>query len=401
MEAVDVHRRGDHGQDRGRGGPRPHRRPVRTADARLRHAADRLRPLRPPARAAQLGVRMVALEELLRESDFISIHLPKTPETAGLIGEKALRLVKPSVRIVNAARGGMVDEAALAVALARGGSRGLRSTSMSKSHAPTRRCSRFRNVVATPHLGASTDEAQDKAGLAVARSVKLSLQGEFVPDAVNVQAGGPVPEEVRPLPATGGEARLGAFTALAGELAATLTVALQGELAEYDASVLKLAALRGSSPRSSSTPSRTSTRPTSPPTGVVDVHARDVRRVESTTRTWCRCAGHFTDGGSCRCPARTSAARAIDQTDRGRRFHPRTRTPTGSCCSSGYVDPARRHRHPSARSSVEAGVNIATMQRRRHEARGEALMTLTVDNPVHADLLTRRPTRSGPPHPPQ
>src|SRR5881398_2118037 len=66
-------------------------------------------PYVQPARAAALGVRLVGLDELLRESDFISIHLPKTPETLGLIGEKELRLVKPTVRIVNAARGGLID----------------------------------------------------------------------------------------------------------------------------------------------------------------------------------------------------------------------------------------------------------------------------------------------------
>jgi len=77
-------------------------------------------PYVPPARAGQLGVRMVDLDELLATSDFISVHLPKTPETVGLIGDEALHKVKPSVRIINAARGGIVDEAALAQALADG-----------------------------------------------------------------------------------------------------------------------------------------------------------------------------------------------------------------------------------------------------------------------------------------
>ena len=67
-------------------------------------------PYVQPARAAQIGVKLVTLEELLRESDFISIHLPKTPETVGLIGEKELATCKPGVRIINAARGGLVDE---------------------------------------------------------------------------------------------------------------------------------------------------------------------------------------------------------------------------------------------------------------------------------------------------
>ena len=77
-------------------------------------------PYVQPARAAALGVRLVGLEELLRESDFISIHLPKTPETVGLIGAKELQIVKPGVRIINAARGGLIDEQALADALAEG-----------------------------------------------------------------------------------------------------------------------------------------------------------------------------------------------------------------------------------------------------------------------------------------
>src|SRR5690348_8475207 len=77
-------------------------------------------PYIAPARAAQIGVKLVTLDELLRESDFISIHLPKTPETVGLIGKEQLALCKPGVRIVNAARGGLVDEEALAEALASG-----------------------------------------------------------------------------------------------------------------------------------------------------------------------------------------------------------------------------------------------------------------------------------------
>src|SRR5436305_3373655 len=77
-------------------------------------------PYIPAARAAQLGVRLVPLDELLREADFISIHLPKTPETVGLIGEKELATCKPGVRFVNAARGGLVDEHALAQAIKNG-----------------------------------------------------------------------------------------------------------------------------------------------------------------------------------------------------------------------------------------------------------------------------------------
>src|SRR5437588_33588 len=102
----------------------------------------------------------------------------------------------------------------------------------------------YDNVVAPPHLGASTAEAQDKAGTAVARSVLLALQGEFVPDAVNVQAGGVVAEEVKPgLPLAEKLGRV--FTALAGGVATRLTVEVRGEIAAYDVSVLQLSALKG------------------------------------------------------------------------------------------------------------------------------------------------------------
>jgi D-3-phosphoglycerate dehydrogenase len=196
------------------------------------------------ARAAQLGVRLVSLEELLRVSDFISVHLPKTPETLGLIGAKELQLVKPSVRIVNAARGGIVDETALHDAIVEGRVAGAALDVYVKEPCTDSPLFALPQVVVTPHLGASTVEAQDKAGTAVARSVKLALDGEFVPDAVNVQAGGVVAEAVRPaLPLV---EKLGQiFTGLAGGLAAEVTVEVRGELAAQDVDVLKLAALRG------------------------------------------------------------------------------------------------------------------------------------------------------------
>jgi D-3-phosphoglycerate dehydrogenase len=201
-------------------------------------------PFVQPARAAQIGVRLVSLEELLAESDFITIHLPKTPETAGLIGERELRLVKPSVRIVNAARGGLVDEAALATALQEGRVAGAGLDVYQTEPCTDSPLFALENVVATPHLGASTAEAQDKAGLAVARSVRLALQGEFVPDAVNVQAGGLVAEDVRPaLPLAEKLGRV--FTALSGGLPLSLTVDVRGDLASHDVSVLELAAVKG------------------------------------------------------------------------------------------------------------------------------------------------------------
>ena len=195
------------------------------------------------ARAAQLGVRLVSLEELLAESDFISVHLPKNAETVGLICDRQLRMVKPGVRIVNAARGGIVDEAALASALAEGRVTGAALDVYAKEPCTDSPLFGLPNVVVTPHLGASTHEAQEKAGTQVARSVRLALAGEFVPDAVNVQ-GGTVDEMIRPgLPLAEKLGRI--FTAVAGGIAARIEVEIRGEIAGLDVSVLQFAALKG------------------------------------------------------------------------------------------------------------------------------------------------------------
>ncbi|HEX6249693.1 MAG TPA: phosphoglycerate dehydrogenase [Nocardioidaceae bacterium] len=194
-------------------------------------------------RAAQMGVRLVSLDELLAEADFMSVHLPKTPETIGLIGEEELAKVKPNVIIVNAARGGIVDEHALYVALKEGRVGGAGLDVFASEPCTDSPLFEFDNVVATPHLGASTDEAQEKAGVAVARSVRLALGGELVPDAVNVQ-GGVIAEDVRPgIPLVEKLGRV--FTGLAGEVAQQLDVEVRGEITQYDVKVLELAALKG------------------------------------------------------------------------------------------------------------------------------------------------------------
>jgi D-3-phosphoglycerate dehydrogenase / 2-oxoglutarate reductase len=201
-------------------------------------------PYVSPARAAQLGIELVSLDELLERADAISIHLPKTPETKGLIGKEQLARAKRGVIIVNAARGGLIDETALAESI-RDGHVGGAGIDVFESE-PTTSSPLFElpNVVVTPHLGASTAEAQDRAGTDVARSVRLALRGDFVPDAVNVQSGGVVGEEVRPyLPLT---QKLGVvLSALAGKAPTSVTVVVRGELSNEDVSVLPLAALRG------------------------------------------------------------------------------------------------------------------------------------------------------------
>ena len=200
-------------------------------------------PYTTPAKAAQLGARLVELDELLEISDFITVHLPKTKETIGLIGAAALAKVKPTVHIVNAARGGIVDESALADALREGRVAGAGLDVFAKEPCTDSPLFAFERCVVTPHLGASTDEAQEKAGVSVARSVRLALAGDIVPDAVNV-SGGVIVEEVRPGLAL--VEKLGrVFTQVAGGVPLHLHLEVSGEITEHDVSVWQLSALKG------------------------------------------------------------------------------------------------------------------------------------------------------------
>ncbi|MEO7981065.1 MAG: phosphoglycerate dehydrogenase [Sporichthyaceae bacterium] len=200
-------------------------------------------PFVAAGRAAQMGVRLVSLDELLRISDVISVHLPKTAETLGIIGAEQLATVKPSLVLVNAARGGIVDEAALHAALKEGRLAAAGLDVYTKEPCTDSPLFELENVVATPHLGASTDEAQEKAGVSVAKSVRLALAGDLVPDAVNVQ-GGVIAEDVRPgIPLA---EHLGRFlTAVAAAVPAQLDIEVRGEIAAHDVRVLELAALKG------------------------------------------------------------------------------------------------------------------------------------------------------------
>ena len=195
-------------------------------------------------RARQLGVILVpTVEAVVAESDFLTVHLPKTPETVGLIGADVLARAKPGLRVVNTARGGIVDEAALANAVRDGVIAGAAIDVFATE--PTTESPLFAldSVVVTPHLGASTVEAQDKAGNTIAEQVVLALNGDFVPFAVNVAAS-EAAETLRPyLPLAERLGRL--FTALAGAAPETVEVNFEGAIADYDCRVLTLSVLKG------------------------------------------------------------------------------------------------------------------------------------------------------------
>jgi D-3-phosphoglycerate dehydrogenase / 2-oxoglutarate reductase len=347
-------------------------------------------PYVPAVRAAQMGVRLVSLDELLASSDVISVHLPKTPETLGLIGDEALARVKPGVILVNAARGGIVDETALYAALKDGrvGAAGLDVYAVE----PCTDSALFEldNVVVTPHLGASTDEAQEKAGVAVARSVRLALAGELVPDAVNVK-GGPIAEEVRPgIPLAEKLGRI--FTALAGGVACQLDVEVRGEIARDDVKILELAALKGVF---TDVVSETVSYVNAPVIAADrDVEVRLLTDEESPDyRNLITVRGTLADGrvhsvsGTLVGPRHTEKLVEVDGYDIEVQ-------PTEHMVFLRYAD------RPGMVGTVgnilgQASINIAGMQVSRDAKGGHALVGMTVDSAVPTEVLGRILTEIG------
>ncbi len=341
-------------------------------------------PYVQPARAAQLGVRMVTLDELLTLSDFITVHLPKNKDTVGLIGKEALTKVKPTVRIINAARGGIVDEQALYDAIVDGRVGGAGVDVYAKEPCTDSPLFTLDAVVATPHLGASTDEAQEKAGVAVARSVRLALAGELVPDAVNVQ-GGVIAEPVRPyLDLT---QRLGRIaSALAPAPVAQLSVEVRGDIANEDVRVLELAALKGVFSYLIEGPVSYVNAPLlAADRGVTaelttDQDCPDFRSVVKLHLS-------LTDGRSVTASGTVSGRRAIEKLVEVDGFE--VDVPVSEHMAFlTYVD------KPGIVGIVgqilgDAQANIAGMQVSRTKPGGQALIVLTIDSAIGVDVLSR------------
>jgi D-3-phosphoglycerate dehydrogenase / 2-oxoglutarate reductase len=341
-------------------------------------------------RAAQIGVELVSLAEVLTRADVVSVHLPKTAETTGLIGERELAAMRPGARLVNTARGGIVDEAALAKAVESGHLGGAALDVFSEE--PTTQSPLFEldRVVVTPHLGASTAEAQDKAGVAIAEQLILALTGQFVPNAVNVDAG-PVPDALRPfLQLAEKLGRL--YTALAGggpggraNLVAGGHLGLEyvGALAEHDTRVLTLAALKGML-----------APVVAEPVTYVNAHLlaaeRGLELVEtktSSSRDWVNLISLSGEGS--RGPVGV-AGTTVGPRDAERLVSVNgidvDMPPSAHMAFLFYED------RPGVIGKVgtilgRAGINIASMQVGRRKQGGEALMALTVDAGIPAAVL--------------
>src|SRR3954447_2148101 len=146
-----------------------------------------LEPFQTPERAAAMGVQLVDKEELLAESDFITLHAPLTAGSRNIIGALELKLVKPEVRIINVARGGLVAEDALLEALDSGKVAGAAIDVFEKEPPPMDNpLLQHPKVIVTPHLGASTAEAQERVAVDVADQILAVLRGEPASYAVNL-----------------------------------------------------------------------------------------------------------------------------------------------------------------------------------------------------------------------
>jgi len=336
-------------------------------------------------RAQQLQVRLLALPALFAEADYVSLHLPRTPETENLVNAELLATMKPTARIVNCARGGIVDEAALAEAVQNGVIGGAALDVYAKE--PLAADSPLRGVaqrlILTPHLGASTEEAQENVAVDVAEQIRDVLLGLPARSAVNIPGLTPeVMEQLKPhlqLAETLGLL----LSQLAGGDVEQLEVRLQGEFASHPSQPLVVAALKGllSAALGDSINYVNAT---------LEAKARGIHVVEVKDD-----ASRDFAGGSLQLSSKGSKG---DHSVAGAVFADGDLRITTIDEFPVNVTPSRhmlftRHRDmPGIIGNLgtvlgEHNVNIASMQVGRRIVRGDAVMVLSLDDPIPASLL--------------
>ena len=341
-------------------------------------------PFLAPERAARMDVELLpTVEAVLGRSDFVTVHLPRTPETANLLDADRLALMRPDARLINVARGGIIDEAALADALRSGRLAGAALDVFASEPLNDSPLFGLPNVVLTPHLGASTSEAQDKAGTQVAEYVTLALAGEFIPSALNLQ-GGPLDDALRPfLPLSEELGRLLAAIAEDG-ITGEITVEYLGAIAGHDNRVLSLGVLRGVLAAASTEPVTLVNAPLMAEHR--GIHLREVNDPQS---------GDYVSLLRVRCVRRDGTVARVAGTvlqpgDRERIIEvwntPIDVEPTPHMAFFRYDD------RPGVIGAIgtacgEAGVNIASAQVGRRSGGGEAIMALALDAPLRPDVL--------------
>ena len=336
--------------------------------------------------AAEAGARLVGLAELLHRADVVTVHTPLSAQTRGLLGRSQLDALKPGAFVLNVARGGIVDEAALAEALARGHVAGAAIDVYSaEPMAPDNPLRGAPNVVLTPHLGASTTEAQDRVGLEMAEQLLLALDGVTPPYAVNAPSVAPeTAPKLRPYVELGHRLAIlarqlapGAFDALA------LTYA--GEIAGGECAPIRTAALAGL------LEAVTDQRVNAVNADVV-AHERGLTVREERTPSsepWASLV-ELSVGSADGAPV----LRLAGSTAHGR---PHLASVDGFAIDaelSGTMLVTRHHDRPGIVGAVgtvlaEAGINISSLELSRLSEHGQAMMFVSVDEAIDEPILRR------------
>jgi D-3-phosphoglycerate dehydrogenase len=348
-------------------------------------------PYVAPERFRDFGATMVeSLEELLAESDFLTLHLSLTEETRGLIDRTRLDRARDGIRIVNAARGELVDEEALAEALRSGKVAGAALDVFSEEpyFGPLLE---LENVIVTPHLGASTQEAQDRAGIIVAEQVAAALDGHLVTNAVNMPA--VAAEDLEQLgPYLPLAAKLGALAVeLAGGNPRRLDFQYFGQLADRDTRLLTVAALNGVFQGRVDQPVNYVNAPLVAQERGVEV--REESSAASHDFTSLIAVTAFAGGDP----------HAVAGTVSGRGQRPRLVSALGYDLEvelDQLMLFAENDDRPGMIGALgrivgEAGVNIANMAVSRNRQEARALMALSVDSPVADETLDRLRSEPG------
>jgi D-3-phosphoglycerate dehydrogenase len=333
-------------------------------------------PVASEERAAQLNVKLMPLDEVLREADVITLHVPLTPETHHMIDTQAIALMKPGVRLLNVARGGIVDESALWRALQDGHVAAAALDVFEQEPPGENPLLSLPQVVTTPHLGASTEEAQISVALEIADQVIAVLDGGMPRFALNAPVA--LPEAMaflRPfIPVAEG---IGRFYAQVGRQPATrLEVDYTGEIAGYDCSLLTAAMLTAFLSRfSAERVNPVNARAVAGAHGITVVEQRGVRASEFANLITLRASGEHG-------PTRIGGTLLLNEPHIVQFNDFRIDlVPQGTFLMSWHAD------RPGVIGAIgtllgQKNINIASMQVGRDRPRGDAVMILSVDDPV-------------------
>src|SRR4051812_1348094 len=331
-------------------------------------------------RFRELGVDSASFDEVLGRADFVTLHLPLTDETRRSIDAAAIAKMRDGVRIVNAARGDLLDDDALVAALESGKVAGA-AIDVFVPEPYDGPLLRAPNIIVTPHLAASTEEAQDRAGVIVAEQVAAALDGGLVTNAVNIPTIGADDLEVLgpyiPL-----AARLGRFAMeLAGRDVRKLTIEVYGELADYDTRLLTVAALNGAFQGYTDQPVNYVNAPVVAADRGIDVveekrrSSRDFTNLVAVTADSARVAG-TTIGNDDRHWLVSALGFELEMELAPRLVLLRYDDVPGVIGRVGTL-------------FGESGVNIANMAVSRTREGEKALMALSIDAPASSDLVSR------------